>query len=262
MSPADVERAQPHHHRQREGRSRPAHNRSWSQQLLYGASGLTVALSDVSRRNLIYCLHLLSRSAEHIATVTSALRLVLEQYDQAREHWHRRYDSAVSDEKGSSERPQTPDHDDAARHLAALIKKHCDDIWHTMKQVVHSVSVTIGGALPESYRRVVREQLMSLPARWGKVGEEQRDAAVGVGETSGAARRMIGFAMEGLDVIEGVSGVCRTTLDSAEGWMRVAGRSRRGSRGEGGRTGLLAEKRDHAMEEAGEDEEARIGERQ
>ncbi|KAK5120808.1 hypothetical protein LTR85_005875 [Meristemomyces frigidus] len=232
MSPAGAERS-----RQNE---RPSHNRSWSSQLLYSASGLGVAMSDVSRRNLVFCLNLLGRSAEHIATVTDALKLVLEQYDEAREQWHQHRDSAT--EKG--ERPRTPEHDEAARRLAEIIKKHCDDIWQTLKGVVHSVSVTVGGALPANARNFVRNQLMSLPQRWRMVSDSQ----TGESETSRTANRMIAFATEGLDMIGQVSQVCRLTLESAEGWVQMVGRSRPAEQAPNGYTDY-----DHKMED-GHDE--------
>lgn len=191
-------------------------NRTWSQQFVLSASGLGVAVSDTSRRSLTYCLQLLGRSAEHIATVSDALKLVLEQYDQARDNWHQNH-SAPSRE---GERPKTPEHDDSARRLAGIIQKHCDDIWETLKGVVHSVSVSAGGALPNNAREFVRDQLMSLPRRWRAVSDSQTMES----DTSRSAHRMIAFATEGLDMINQVSQMCRATLDSAEGWINMVGR--------------------------------------
>ncbi|WPG98334.1 transcription factor Opi1-domain-containing protein [Acrodontium crateriforme] len=207
-SPASAER----------NRQLDAHNRSWSTQVFVMTSGLGVALSDTSRNSLCYCLGSLSRATEHITTVTDALAMVLEQYDEAREHWHQNH--ALSIEEG--ERPKTPDNDQAAQRLAALIKKHSDDIWHTLKTVVNHVSDTAGGALPENARHFVRNQLMSLPQRWRVVSDRQD----GDSETSRNAHRMIEFAREGLDMIGQVSQVCRATLDSAEVWLQRAGRRR------------------------------------
>ena len=148
--------------------------------------------------------------------MTAALKMVLEQYDQARDQWHQQYASET--EKG--ERPRTPDHDEAARRLAEIIKRHCDDIWQTLKNVVHSVSVTVGGALPGNARNFVRNQLMSLPERWQMVSIQ----TMGESETSRAANRMIAFAQEGLDMINNVNSACQVTLDSAESWANTFGR--------------------------------------
>lgn len=197
---------------------RPSHDRSWSSQIVVATSGLGVALSDTSRNSLVFCLSLLSRSAEHISTVTQALQIVLEQYDQARDHWHQQRDASM--EKG--ERPQTPDHDESARRLAAVIKKHSDDIMDTLKRVVNSVSNTTGGALPANARVFVRDQLMSLPHRWRLVSTMQ----TGDSETSRNAHRMVDFAMHGLEMMEEVSKVCQATLESAERWLDMVGRRR------------------------------------
>ncbi|KAK3658830.1 transcriptional regulator opi1 [Elasticomyces elasticus] len=200
-------------------RSRPGHGRTWSQQFMVSATGLGVALSETSRSTLTYCLSFLGRNAEHIATVMHALKMVIEQYDQARDHFHQTHDIS---EKG--ERPQTPDHDDSARFLAVLIKGHCDDIWQTLKHVVQSISTTAGGALPRHARDFVRGQLMSLPHRWYTISNAQTAES----DTSRHAHRMIAFAQEGLDMMEAVSRACKATLDSAAGWVQMAGRRRPG----------------------------------
>lgn len=196
--------------------NRPSHNRSWSSQVFVMTSGLGVALSVTSRRSLGYCLSLLSQSAQHVTTVMDALKLVLEQYDQARDAWHQNHDSAT--EKG--ERSGTPDHDDAARRLASIIKTHSDDIWRTLQTVVNSISNYAGGALPDNAQHFVRTQLMSLPQRWRFVSDSQ----TGDSETSRSAHRMIAFATEGLDMMSQVSQTMRLTLDSAEKWLERAGR--------------------------------------
>jgi hypothetical protein len=147
-----------------------------------------------------------------------ALKLVLEQYDQARDAWHRTNDSAIEE----GERPKTPDHDEAARRLAALLKKHSDEIWHTLQNVVYSVSNYAGAALPDNARQFVRNQLMSLPQRWRFVSENQ----IGDGETSRSAHRMIAFATEGLDMMSQVSQTMKLTLESAERWLERVGRRR------------------------------------
>jgi len=147
-----------------------------------------------------------------------ALKLVLEQYDQAADAFHQTQHSVL--EKGP--RPQTPEHDESARRLAALLKKHSDEIWHTLHTVVNSVSNYAGGALPENARQFVRNQLMSLPQRWRFVSDNQ----TGDSETSRSAHRMIAFATEGLDMMSQVSQTMKLTLESAERWLERAGRRR------------------------------------
>lgn len=204
---------------------RPPHNRSWSSQVagqvFVMTSGLGVALSVTSRRSLQFCLQTLGQATVHIATVTEALKMVLEQYDQARDSWHQHNDSSL--EKGG-DRPRTPDHDEAARRLADIIKRHSDDIWKTLKDVTNYVSNSAGGALPDNARHFVTAQLMSLPQRWRVVSAN----STGESETSRSAHRMIAFATEGLDMINQVSHVMKATLESAEQWLERAGRGETG----------------------------------
>jgi hypothetical protein len=191
---------------------------SWSEQIFVMTSGLGVALSVTSRRSLKFCLSFLARQAEHITTVMNALKLVLHQYDQARDAWHQNQNRSM--EKG--ERPKTPEHDEAARRLAEIIKAYSEDIWSTLQKVVNSVSNYAGGALPENARHFVRTQLMSLPHRWRFVSDRQ----TGDSETSRSAHRMVAFATEGLDMIAQVSQTMHLTLESAEQWLERAGRRR------------------------------------
>ena len=194
-------------------RSRPAHGRTWSQQLMLSASGLGVAMSETSRNALVYSLTLLGSGSQHINTVAGALKLVLEQYDEARDQFHQRCDSSM--EKG--ERPRTPDADDSARRLAGIIQQHCDDIWLTLKTVLDTVAHAVSGALPSNVQHYVIGQLRSVLPRWHHVTITQRRES----ETSRNAHRMVAFAMEGLDIIAHVSHACKNTLDSAEGWAQT-----------------------------------------
>lgn len=213
-SPASVER-------------RPQNNRSWSRnaagQLFVMTSGLTVALNQTSRRTLALILQMLSQATQHITTVMNALRMVLEQYDEARHHFHGKQHQSM--EKG--ERPQTPDQDEAARYLAAIIKKHSDDIWQTMKTVVNYISDSAGSALPGNARHFVRTQLMSLPQRWQVASNASDNQTSATSETSRSAHRMIAFGVEALDMMSQVSQCVQATLDSAEKWLAYGGGRRR-----------------------------------
>lgn len=191
---------------------------SWSSQVFVMTSGLGVALSQTSRNSLRLCLSLLSNSAERVSTLMDALKLVLDEYDQAADAFHHSQDPLIE----KSERPKTPDHDESARRLAGLLKYHSDEIWHTLQNVVNSVSNYAGGALPDNARQFVRNQLMSLPQRWRFVSDNQ----TGESETSRSAQRMIAFATEGLDMMSQVSQTMKLTLESAERWLERAGRRR------------------------------------
>ncbi|KAF2220498.1 transcription factor Opi1-domain-containing protein [Elsinoe ampelina] len=224
-SPADVQR-QPH-----------PHSRSWSTKVMISSSALGVALSDASRRSLTYCVELLTTATRHIETVLNALRLVLREYEQAQEERDRDRDRArfaKEVEVGLISRSQA-EHEEATRRLADKIKQMCDDIWGTLKHVVHSVSTYTGGALPENARVLVRGQIMSIPRRWHLAGasvqqdEESGPSTGSEGSAAGdvtkkAAHRMIVFAQEGLDVMGQVNGVCQITLQKAEEWLNTFGR--------------------------------------
>jgi hypothetical protein len=210
-SPTAVERAQ-------DRRQRPGHDRSWSSQVLVLTSGLGVALSATSRQSLQYCLSALANGSERVEVGMNALRLVLQQYDQARDNWQQQHQDDSVCEKG--ERGQTPEHDDAARRLADIIKYHSDEIWNTLKTVTNYISNSAGAALPENARHFVRSQVMSLPQRWQLVSQNQ----TGESETSRSAHRMIAFATEGLDMMSQISHVVTATLESAERWLERAGR--------------------------------------
>lgn len=221
--------------------SRPPHGRSWSTQLMISTSGLGVALSESSRQSLTYCVGLLTTATEHVETVMNALKMVLKEYDQAQEA--RQQDEArraKEIEAGVVGRAQA-DREEATKKLAERIKQLCDDIWHTMKTVVNSVSTYAGGALPENARRLVKGQLMSVPQRWRSASETvaqqhqeaeasssgQASQAGPVTETRKAAHLMIAFANEGLDMMSQVNGVVKVTLQSAEQWLQSMGRRNR-----------------------------------
>jgi methyl-accepting chemotaxis protein len=198
-----------------QGRQKPI--RSWSSGLFVTSSGLSVALSTTSRQSLRFCLQLLSTSALRVSEFTSALKSILEQYEQHRQGWRENQDSSL--EQGNGHR--TPDQDLAIRQLADQIKMQSENIMKTLQHVVNNISEYAGGALPENARNFVRTQLMSLPQRWRVASGEQTAAG---SETSKSAQRMIGFAKEGLEMITQVSGVMNATLESAEKWLERVGR--------------------------------------
>lgn len=199
---------------------RRGHQRSFSNQVIVTTSSLGAALSVTSRRSLRLCLRLLEQGAQRTQITMSALSMVLAQYDEARESYHQR-NANLEKGGGEIERPKTPEQDEAARRLAKIIQQHSDDIWHTIQQVVTSVSNSAGAALPENARVFVRNQLMSLPQRWRWVSDRSGGLE---SETSRSAHRMVAFAREGLDMMGQVSEAFRVTLVGAEQWLERAGR--------------------------------------
>lgn len=222
---------------------RPPTNRSWSAQVLISTSGLGVALSESSLRSLTYCVKLLITATDHVETVMDALKMVLQEFDQAQASRRRDARSEKETEAGVVVQDRTQaEQEEAARRLAARIKQHCDDIWQTLKTVVNSVSTYAGGALPENARNLVKNQLMSIPSRWRSATvtaaeQDRRDGGESgstdeESEARKSAHRMIAFATEGLDMMAQVNGVVKITLDSAEKWLESLGRKARGGRDE------------------------------
>ncbi|KAF7846038.1 hypothetical protein BT93_L5499 [Corymbia citriodora subsp. variegata] len=210
---------------------RPQQNRSWSSQVILTTSGLGVALSESSLRSLKYCVGLLASATDHVATVMESLKLVLKEYDQDRESRQEDQSRRAKEIEAGVFRPGYEQREnEAAERLAHRIKQLCDDILHTMKTVVNSVSAYTGGALPDNARNVVKGQLLSIPQRWRWATEaaNQQDQADGgesgvkpgrEEESRKTAHRMIAFATEGLDMMAQVNGVVQITLNKAEEWL-------------------------------------------
>ncbi|PNS16437.1 hypothetical protein CAC42_171 [Sphaceloma murrayae] len=244
-SPADLER-----------QARPL-NRSWSTKVMISSSALGVALSESSRKSLTFCVRLLSDATIHVQKLLHALQQILRDYERTqgeREQDRARFVKGV--EAGHIPRSQA-EYEEATRRMADQIKKHCDDIWNTLKTVVHNVSTYAGGALPENARVLVRSQIMSIPRRWQMAGatvQQQQDveqqqpqpgkSSSGDSSSTGdmttkAANRMIYFAQEGLDVMGQVNGVCQITLQKAEEWLNTFGRQ--GSEQQQNEAGVVAD---------------------
>ncbi|GAB7347069.1 hypothetical protein MBLNU459_g3203t2 [Dothideomycetes sp. NU459] len=217
-------------------RERPQHNRSWSSHIVLTASGLGVALSDSSLRSLKYCVGLLTSATDHVEKVMNVLKIVLQEYDQARETRHEDQARRAKEiEAGITIKTREEKENQVSEQLALRIKQLCDDILNTIKTVVNSVSTYAGGALPENARNIVKGQLLSVPQRWRWATEsvaaaDQQQKADGgeSGESGGAeedsrksAHRMIAFATEGLDMMAQVNVVVKTTLEKAEEWLET-----------------------------------------
>lgn len=198
---------------------------AWSTQLIMTTSGLGVALSAASLRSLKQCLHLLRGATSHIDSVMRALKLLLEEYENA---LRQRRDSDT-DDKRDVKTGEGEDKDDQVRKIAAKIKTLSSDIWQTLQGVVQSVSRHTGGALPQNASQVVRTQLLSVPQRWQLAGRrtagQPQDEEAGEGEAVRGANRMLAFAMEGLDMMGQITTVVDGTVQSAESWLARIGRA-------------------------------------
>jgi hypothetical protein len=141
------------------------------------------------------------------------------------------------------------------------------DVVATIRQAVDIVSRYAGGALPEPARGTVRTVLLSLPERWASAGQSGDTDGLGhrrivsgsgarapypsrsstaadsgvhsarpgprppptAGTAAQAAQRVMTLATESLDMMRGVTGVVKDSLDRAEVWvdrLRVVGLQR------------------------------------
>ncbi|KAF2191944.1 Opi1-domain-containing protein [Zopfia rhizophila CBS 207.26] len=197
---------------------------NWSTQLIMTTSGLGVALSDASLKSLKLCLGLLRSATKHIDSVMHALKLVLEEYEQALRNRAQPNGEAGGDTKmeGNTMQGMETEKEDRVRRIADRMKSLSSDIWTTLQNVVQSVSRYTGGALPQNASQVVRTQLLSVPQRWQLAARstsgEQR------GEEVRGAQRMLVFAKEGLDMMGQVTAAVDGTVQSAENWLARVGR--------------------------------------
>lgn len=237
---------------------RPPISRSWSTQFMISTSGLGAALNDTSLQSLKYCLAILTRANGHVRNLMDALRRLLSRYAEsqashaARQHHHSQNGDNASSPDAMDVDGRTPSNGgDAAQQQTALvtatseianeIRKLNHEIWQTFHNVVDYVSQYTGGALPENASTIVRWQLMSVPGRWHRAARASANSPTspaqpqtqdGDGERAdepvvSSARRMLAFAIEGLDMMDQVGGVVDSTIVSAEKWLDTMGRRRR-----------------------------------
>ncbi|KNZ77247.1 hypothetical protein J132_05957 [Termitomyces sp. J132] len=193
--------------------------RSRWQAVLSEAGGLSAALSDESLRRLKYCLQWLQYATAHI----DAQILIL-----------RDFTASLQPLPSQTPAPHPPISQAHMRTLIAVRR----DIVHTVKQVVDVVSRYAGGALPEPARGRVRGFVLGLPQRHTRHQDENGDP-VSASTAIVAAQRILTLATESLDMMRGVTGVVKDSLDRADAWVgrfRTVG-LQRGERTEDNATG-------------------------
>ncbi|CAE6481910.1 unnamed protein product [Rhizoctonia solani] len=232
-------------------------NRSRWQAMLLEAGGIGAALSDESMKRLKYCLQWLQYATNRIDSQIAVLREFLDSLQPGAGTagpllpMHMDRDAPVSP---------------AALARLSAVKR---DVVATIRQAVDIVSRYAGGALPEPARGSVRSVLLSLPERWASAGQTTNGELDGPGHrrivsgssarvpypprsnttsdsgvhsarpgprpppTAGtaaqAAQRVMTLATESLDMMRGVTGVVKDSLDRAEVWvdrLRVVGLQR------------------------------------
>ncbi|KAF2140139.1 uncharacterized protein K452DRAFT_273693 [Aplosporella prunicola CBS 121167] len=214
-------------------RQKESQKQHWSTRVMITTSGLGAALSEKSLRSLKFCLGILRDANAHLSNVMRALKMVLEDYENATRSKSRDSSMASADEKGtSSPHLMRDERDEQSRRLAERMKALSEDIWQTLKKVVASVSQYTGGALPENAGVLVRRQLLSVPQRWQAASaassQNGQNRQNGEPVEVRGANRMLAFAKEGLDMMAQVSIVVESTIVSAEKWLDSLGRKKNG----------------------------------
>ena len=206
------------------GSHEAGHN--WQTRIMVSTSGLGVALREESLRSLKFCLSCLRGANTHIRKVLISLDRALREWNESRIRLTA--DTPMTDEEhGQAQVPESGRRDQATimRHIEML--KH--EAVKTLKGVFDIVSRYAGGALPEQARNYVHRQLTTFPERFRRIsltttGPPTSDNVNG--ETVTSAQKIIVLASEGLDVMQQVSGVIESTIESAERWLDSLGRKR------------------------------------
>lgn len=174
-------------------------NKRW-QNVLTGAGGLTISMSDESMRSLHYCISWLQWAGSHL----TGLLQTLEEHLAARE-------------KHDLSHPAERDQQSQSGQYVIGIKR---EIVGTLKKVVDIVSTYAGGALPEPARCHVRSYVLGLPARWARkqsvhCESEKRDIEEG--------NRVSSLAKESIEMLHNISEIVSRTLRQAEDWCQWRG---------------------------------------
>ncbi|EUC59696.1 transcription factor Opi1 [Rhizoctonia solani AG-3 Rhs1AP] len=232
-------------------------NRSRWQAMLLEAGGIGAALSDESMKRLKYCLQWLQYATNRIDSQIAVLREFLDSLQPGAG-----MTGPLLPMYMNRDAPVSP----AALARLSAVKR---DVVATIRQAVDIVSRYAGGALPEPARGTVRSVLLKLPERWASAGQVTNGEPDGPGHrrivsgssarapypprsngagdsgvyanrpgprpppTAGtaaqAAHRVMTLATESLDMMRGVTGVVKDSLDRAEVWvdrLRVVGLQR------------------------------------
>ncbi|CAE6440457.1 unnamed protein product [Rhizoctonia solani] len=232
-------------------------NRSRWQAMLLEAGGIGAALSDESMKRLKYCLQWLQYATNRIDSQIAVLREFLDSLQPGAGTT-----GPLLPIHMDNDTPVSP----AALARLSAVKR---DVVATIRQAVDIVSRYAGGALPEPARGTVRSVLLRLPERWASAGQVTNGELDGPGHrrivsgssarapypprsnptgdsgvysarpgprpppTAGtaaqAAHRVMTLATESLDMMRGVTGVVKDSLDRAEVWvdrLRVVGLQR------------------------------------
>lgn len=219
--------------------------RPWQRRLMISTSGLGVAMSEESLRNLTYCLQWLRGANTRLGTVIANLKALFAEWDGSGQQQRSQdmQSQSTTTTQTRSENGQADPHG----HFAARVEALRTEVFALLKQCVNIVSTYAGTSLPDNARNLVRRHLNSLPRRFMIANRSTTSAAPspsadgsantsteGSGsETRTNAHRAVVLAQEGLDMMVQVTQVVNDTLVSAESWCDKLGRKRQRERSSG-----------------------------
>jgi hypothetical protein len=187
----------------------PSPSRSRWQTVLVEAGGIGAAVSVDSMNSLKFCLFLLGTATNSLQSQIHALRdFIL---------------CLTAHQRSSPKRLPPPD--DAAQQEEALHRIKTE-ILSTVKKAVDIISTYAGAALPEQAQNVVKHAILSLPANWARTVQAKNQQQLVVAHPEHrltlmqeASERVLTFAVEGLDVLNGVARIFGDTVERAQAWL-------------------------------------------
>ncbi|KAL8852440.1 MAG: hypothetical protein Q9221_002670 [Calogaya cf. arnoldii] len=216
--------------------SQPSANTTWGTRLVISTSGLGVAMSEESLRNLRYCLSWLRWGNGYLNRSIRDLQEIIREYNTTSDE---AFQPTATEGQGE---PQPPRKSRNRRSISERMRLVKSDIVETMSKLCQVVSQYTGGALPANARSLVHAHLTALPGRFAYVLrlKKQQSATPGTQQDPlndseagsptpepvvDSAHRVLILASEGLDMIAQISSIVDGTITSAEEWCNRLGRS-------------------------------------
>ncbi|KAL8666507.1 MAG: hypothetical protein Q9168_007468 [Polycauliona sp. 1 TL-2023] len=208
---------------------------TWRTRLVMSTSGLGVAMSEESLRNLRYCLSWLRWGNDYLNRSIRDLQDIIREYNSTDDETSQQ---PIAEGQGES---QPTGRSADRKSIGGRMHLLKSDIVQTMSKICQVVSQYTGGALPANARSLVHAHLTALPGRFAYVlrlkkqqrapSDAQQDSLNGSEAGSPApepvvdsAHRVLILASEGMDMIAQISNIVDGTITSAEEWCNRLGR--------------------------------------
>ncbi|KAK3373213.1 transcription factor Opi1-domain-containing protein [Lasiosphaeria ovina] len=190
----------------------------WPRKIMISASGLGVAMKTESLRSLKFCLDRLRNANRYVAISLAELQKTVDQYDAAA----RGTEHGQNAEAGASQPVQGGNRHELVERMDTLRIT----ISQAIHQIVNLISNYTSDSLPANARDLVREHLVTLPARFavamGQTPSRQVQSDNDPASLSReAANKALVLAREGLGMMTQISDILNRTIDSAESWCNT-----------------------------------------